>query len=401
MSEPPHLLKINSMRIAPKPIPENGRIVYIQYTNPTYYPPIEHSATIFRANGWRVTLLGIHSKGETNNLQFDADLNAETKFLPNWGNRSLLKLHFCIFVFWCWATLYLRRPNLVWLSDRMACPVGALLALTTSIPLVYQEHDGQANSQKGIDKLLDYTRKLTAARSIFCILPNSARAEIFQTEIPNTRQILTVMNCPSIAETENLALAQNPSDRLRLYYHGSLGPSRLPLTILAALQQLPDGFELTIVGYETNNSGYLSHFLEQAAVLGLRSRVHYEGALTPRDVLLRRCSQSDVGLALLPLGTKDPNERSMAGATNKIFDYLACGIPALVPDMPDQVQMFVNSGVALACDPGQPDSIAAAFDWFAKHPAETRAMGKRGRARILTDWNYENQFKPVLNAIRS
>jgi hypothetical protein len=30
--------------------------------------------------------------------------------------------------------------------------------------------------------------------------------------------------------------------------------------------------------------------------------------------------------------------------------------------------------------------------WFLEHPAETWAMGKRGRQCILQDWNYENKL---------
>jgi glycosyltransferase involved in cell wall biosynthesis len=378
------------------------RIVYIQYTNPTGYPPIEHSASIFGVAGWRVTFLGIHAEGDADSFQFGADTQVDKKLLRRWEDRRFLKLHFCAFVFWCWANVFLRRPHLVWLSDRMACPVGALLALTTSIPIIYQEHDGPPAVRNRIEKFLNSTRTLVSTHSRFCIFPNRARAEAFRTEIPDAGQTLTVMNCPSMPEINNIGERQHPTDRLRLYYHGSLVPARLPLTILAALHQLPDSFELDIVGFETNGAaGYIAHFLEQAAALGLQSRVRFEGAFTDRELLLRRCAQSDVGLALLPLQTDDLNERTMAGATNKVFDYLACGIPVLVPELPDQVQLFVDNGVALACDPGQPDSIAAALDWFFKHPDETRTMGERGRARVLNDWNYENQFRPVLDAIRS
>lgn len=378
------------------------QVVYVQYTNPTGYPPIEHSAAILRTDGWQVALLGIHAEGESDTFQFDPSSEFEIKLLRRWGDKRFLKLHFCVFVLWSWATVFLRRPNLVWLSDRTSCPVGALLALTTSIPMIYQEHDGPPNDENRMSKALNFTRALVSARSRFCIFPNSARAEAVRAEIPETGQFLTVMNCASLSEINKIQGKPRPTGRLRLYYHGSLVPARLPLTILSALHQLSDTFELSIVGFETiGNIGYITHFLEQAAAFGLQSRVHFEGALTPREALLRRCSQNDVGLALLPLNTNDPNERTMAGATNKIFDYLACGLPVLVPRLPDQVELFVNNGVAVACDPGEPDSIATALDWFSKHPDERRAMGERGRTRVLDDWNYERQFRPVLDAICS
>jgi hypothetical protein len=36
------------------------------------------------------------------------------------------------------------------------------------------------------------------------------------------------------------------------------------------------------------------------------------------------------------------------------------------------------------------------LEWFIEHPKETHQMGERGQERILSEWCYEEQFKPVL-----
>jgi len=89
----------------------------------------------------------------------------------------------------------------------------------------------------------------------------------------------------------------------------------------------------------------------------------------------------------------------MAGASVKVFEYLACSIPVLVSQVLDFDKLFVQSGFAVACKPDDAGSIAAALSWFLYHPEERVAMGKRGRDRALADWNYEYQFTPVLNAL--
>jgi hypothetical protein len=40
-----------------------------------------------------------------------------------------------------------------------------------------------------------------------------------------------------------------------------------------------------------------------------------------------------------------------------------------------------------------------ALRWFSEQPKETRKMGEQGRQRILTEWNYEVQFAPVLDIL--
>ena len=111
------------------------------------------------------------------------------------------------------------------------------------------------------------------------------------------------------------------------------------------------------------------------------------------------CATCHVGLALIPHDNKDRNLQALTGASNKSFDYLACGLAVLVPDLPDWREMFVQTRYGLACNPADPDSIAAALHWFHEHPEERARMGERGRTRILNEWNYETQFQPVLHLL--
>ena len=89
----------------------------------------------------------------------------------------------------------------------------------------------------------------------------------------------------------------------------------------------------------------------------------------------------------------------MAGASNKAFDYLACGLPILVSNLPEWKKMYVTPGYALACDPDDVEDVTLKLRWFIEHSQEAKLMGEKGRKRILEEWNYETQFKPVLDLI--
>jgi glycosyltransferase involved in cell wall biosynthesis len=102
----------------------------------------------------------------------------------------------------------------------------------------------------------------------------------------------------------------------------------------------------------------------------------------------------------MPTDSQDPNLQFMVGASNKPFDYLACGLALLVSDLPSWRQLYVDASYGLVCDPDDPASIAAALLWFLEHPDDQRAMGERGRQRVATEWNYEHQFAPVLERTR-
>ncbi len=187
---------------------------------------------------------------------------------------------------------------------------------------------------------------------------------------------------------------------LRLAYHGSINRDRLPLAVLEAMSRFPGRVQLSVVGYETVGSkGYMSEFLQTAERLGLGEAVEFVGALPARHDIFQQASKCNVGLAFMPLRGGDVNMANMTGASNKPFDYLACGLALLVSARPDWEAKFVQSGYGLACNPDDADSIAAQLRWFLEHPVEMRAMGEQGRQRILSELNYEMQFQPVLEQL--
>jgi glycosyltransferase involved in cell wall biosynthesis len=167
------------------------------------------------------------------------------------------------------------------------------------------------------------------------------------------------------------------------------------LTVLDALALACSKATLTIVGYETVGSGgYLQQFMQHASQLGIGDRVVIRGPL-PRAETLREAVHADVGLALMPMGSRDINIRHMVGASNKPFDYLAVGMMPLVSDLPDWREMYVTPGFARACDPTDPQNLANALAWCVANPDEVRAIGERGRRMIAREWHYERCFAQV------
>jgi hypothetical protein len=63
--------------------------------------------------------------------------------------------------------------------------------------------------------------------------------------------------------------------------------------------------------------------------------------------------------------------------------------------------MFVQAGFGLACNPVDAGSISAALDWFIEHPEMRRAMAARARNKIEAEWNYDAQFRGVLETLES
>ena len=204
-----------------------------------------------------------------------------------------------------------------------------------------------------------------------------------------------VWNTP--LRSEVAAPKRHTEGRLKLLYHGTVVPARVPLTVIHALKKVGHPVVLRVVGYETLGSlGYMEQLRRTAGELGIPEALELEGVLE-RGELMAHCQSYDAGLAIVD-APRDPNLVDLVGASNKLFDYMACGLALLLPET-SVWQAFLPYGTA--CDPADADSIAGALRYFCEHPAEMRLMGERGRQRILEQWNYETCFRPVLELMEA
>ena len=371
------------------------RVLYVQYANPAAYPPIEHSARLLVQAGYDVTLLGIARPDEP--LRFHAESRLDVQLLPAAPAGWRQKAHYARFVAWVLERARHWPPAWVYASDPLATPVSLALQRKSGARVIYHEHDSPDRSLPSTSRFMRavlVARAALARRADLCVLPSARRAELFAAETGAPR-VETVWNCPLRAEVAD-PRPEPWTGGMRLLYHGSIVPARLPLTVVDAMAEVRAA-TLSIAGYETAGfPGYVAAFCARAGARGLADRVTWAGTLPSRAALMAHAAACDVGLALLPSETTDLNERHMVGASNKPFDYLAHGLALLVGDRPEWLTAFVEPGVARGCRPESAASIAGALRWFADHPHETRAMGERGRQRIAADWNYERMFASVI-----
>jgi len=376
------------------PRPKARRIVYVQYTKPAAYPPLEHSARVFAEAGWQVLFLGITKHGDPP-LNWAAQPAIRVRELPPSGPGWWRKMHYAWFAVWVLAWIVRWRPECVYASDALSCPVVLPVSFWPHVNVVYHEHDAPQVHRRGIvRRLVLWTRRKLAERAAARVLPNQQRADDFVRSVANHRPTFSVWNCPSLAEVTPARRARTAVG-LHLLYVGSIVPFRLPPTIIEALAMLPDEVHLRVIGYASPGSPeYVADLKALAQRMGVGHRTDFLEAMPHSDLMLKS-RESDVGLVLMPASAEDESQQWMPGASNKPFDYLASGLALLVSDLPAWRSLFVEPGYGLVCTPEDPHSIAGALRWLIDHPAEMRAMGERGRQRITAEWNYETQFGPV------
>lgn len=376
------------------PVPDGGarppRILFVQFANPGSYPPIAHAAHILAEGGAQVWILGTRPR-IGGDIELRPHPGIRVTSIPE-GQGLRMKVSFLWFSFLAvWLALRFR-PSWLYVSDLFATPAGVASALITGVPVVYHEHDVHTEQAPSIFvRACQAARRKLASAARCVVVPSEGRAQHVRESL-GIDSLVVVMNCP---RRDDVRAARGSGDEsLRLVYQGTIVAQRLPLQLADAIAQMNGRVTLTLAGYEPAGAeGHIARLIERATQRGHAS-IDYAGLLTSRAALLDFCASFDVGVALVPRGG-DVNMRTMAGASNKAFDYLACGLPLLVTDDEGWRDMFVAPGYAVAVRPDDERELVAALVWLIGHRERLREMGAAGQARIVDEWNYEHQFAPL------
>jgi glycosyltransferase involved in cell wall biosynthesis len=97
------------------------------------------------------------------------------------------------------------------------------------------------------------------------------------------------------------------------------------------------------------------------------------------------------GLVLFHSG---PNHCS--AQPNKMFEYMAAGLPVLASDFLLWRQIVDEVGCGLLVDPQDPAAIAQAMQWILDNPQEAEAMGRRGRVAVEEKYNWEREAEKLI-----
>src|ERR1035437_2756982 len=247
----------------------NRSILYLQYTNPANYPPLEHSGLILSNAGWEVWFFGIQSEGESNKLIFPEPLARRQTLWDEQSSGIRQKLQYFGFTLAAlWRTM-LKRPAWVYCSDLMSCPAALLIGRFTRCKVLYHEHDspnesnGESRKQKAeitkskaeilkaenrnreaenisafqnvsvsefkevsaFQRFLLWCRRRVGREADLVVLPNEKRLELFQQATGRQKRSLCVFNCPrreEVRETkaEMLKPEMLPGEVERQMLHG-------------------------------------------------------------------------------------------------------------------------------------------------------------------------------------
>jgi glycosyltransferase involved in cell wall biosynthesis len=93
------------------------------------------------------------------------------------------------------------------------------------------------------------------------------------------------------------------------------------------------------------------------------------------------------------------------GFSNAVLEAMAAGRPVVATSVGGNAEAVVDGDTGLLVAPADPPALASAAIWLLRHPAEARAMGESGRARVTRHFEidrmvrgYERLYRELLAA---
>lgn len=379
---------------------DKKKLLYIMYADPAFYPPVLNGSQILAEKGCEVKIIGagVFGMPALSIKNIKGRTVSKVKGVPTPG--LLQKIHYFYYLAIIFINVLLFRPHWIYASDVLSAPIALILSYLPGLKIIYHEHDSRTRPKEtAFMRVCSKALNRLAKKADVCVFPNKKRLENFIEKTNRRKPSICAWNCPLKKEAQT-SKEYKRHEKVMLYYHGSITLDRFPESIINALARSRLKAGVKIVGYETGgNREYIRYLKNKSKEFGILEKVEFLGARSYENELMNICRSCDIGLVLLSKYSNDENMINMLGASNKVFEYMACGLPVIVSDIPEWIEMFVSPGYALACDPEDVESIEQVVKWFIEYPDKIKEMGERAREKILSEWNYEKQFNEVAETI--
>jgi glycosyltransferase involved in cell wall biosynthesis len=287
-------------------------------------------------------------------------------------------------------TLPQHPAQVVVAHDLPMLPVALHAAALHGAKVAYDSHELFAEQEFSADERRMWraleARTIGRCDAVMAVNPSVARELMQRYGVPHVEVVYNAERCDDLPQRSHRlhdAFGLPSLARVLLFQGGlSAGRHLEALVGAMALVQATD-VHLVILG-----DGPLQPALQKLAVApGAQGRVHLHPAV-PQSQLLAWTAAADAGV--IPYQPTCLN--NLYCTPNKLFEFIAAGLPILASDLPEIRAIVAGHGVGQLADLSSPHAIAAAIDSFFADRRQLAIWRDAAlRARSVVNWDEEGR----------
>lgn len=373
----------------------HAEVLVLIYNNSILFPPTLNAIHFMAEQYQRVTLVEMVRK-EAPAAKYPPNVEVhQIQHVPdNYWTRASVFLSFCQKIR---QLLKQKKWAFVLLYDSSSA-----LALRLAFPFVqqrpalwYHNHD-----VTDVKVLIKYTLNHFAylaenwalTRVKLFSLPSQERRSYFDFS-KLKGQYLFIPNYPALRVYNELNVT-TPQNEIRLLYQGRVCEERGLEEIIGMLPMTINGkkVKLDIIGFE--DEAFKIVLFNAIEKSGAHDDVTVYAPLA-YELLPPFTSQRHIGLGIFL--KQDVMNRTLGTATNKVYEYTACGMPFLYHDDPYFNEHYSHMSWALATDLS-PASMAQCLSYIDNHYQQ---LSKEAKENFVQQRNFETVFAPGVQFMRS
>lgn len=279
---------------------------------------------------------------------------------PHWTRRRLPSFAYRpLMLAWFVRGLVANRPDVVHAHDAAMLLPGIIGARLTGAQLVYDSHELATSvpyREPGWGWLVGTIERLVVPRCNAVITVSAGIAARLRERYGLACSPVVIRNVSALSVNGRGGLRARlglGDEEPLVLYQGAPAPSRGCEVLVDAVARL-DGVHLAFLG--DPEPGYVPQLLAQVETRGIADRVSFLGSISLSD-LLSHTAEADVGVTLL----QDTCENHRLALPNKLFEYIAAGLPVVASALPETERLLAEYGVGWCVPPDNPSAVASAL----------------------------------------
>jgi glycosyltransferase involved in cell wall biosynthesis len=379
------------------------KIDIIILSDPDYYPPTINAANILAERGHEVRLIGIRYP-----LAQRQKLHPSIRRTDYGSHRTGLRNVLQYFSIYCryFFRMGSNRPDWIIAYDSMSVGPVRMAAGFFKVRWVFHNHDLLINPA-GWYKLIGTIERRWAKRATIVSFPQEDRAKGFM-EIAGLRSFPQIVyNGPRKSWSE-IKLEAHPAlkrwvseGKFIVLYQGQFSKYFNLHVLIKSFSLTSDKTVLCFIGRELE-PGLIAEYQQIIKSHNLEDRVKILSSV-PYDEVPSVTGVCHLGVAKLGMNKNIPfNDYYLTGASNKVSEYLAFGLPVLMADTEVNREFYTKHGMAVFANGDSFEDVASAIDNLAGDMAgrykELRMSAERAGRDVF---NYDIQFHKIVSILEN